>query len=193
MKKKACGLGRGFERAVASGLRGLVEQSKSQDPPTDWMDGQAYKELAAVLAQYYGQLGKRDYFPESRFTLDLLSQLQKIDLIIHVVSLILPVGKVFLDRSSVYWGLEKGGGSQLVQASSRSSPNFQPHTPLITHLAYLGWFLGKATPRQRFSRASMESFPTFCPLIFHKTDELRSKSTRFRREAKRSVHTRRPK
>ena len=132
MKKKPAAWGVALSGQLLQDYEALLSKVKVRIRPTDWMDGQAYKELAAVLAQYYGQLGKRDYFPESRFTLDLLSQLQKIDF--NYVGFVDSSGRQKFSSTtpSVYWGLEKGGGSQLVQASSRSSPNFQPHTPLIT-------------------------------------------------------------
>jgi len=47
--------------------------------------------------------------------------------------------------------LEKGGGSQLVQASNQSSPNFQPHTPLIATSPTLDAVLG-----QSYSKAKVQ-------------------------------------
>lgn len=131
MKKKPAAWGVALSGQLLQDYRELITKVKVRIRPTDWMDGQAYKDLAAVLAQYYSQLGKRDYFPESRFTLDLLGQLQKIDF--NYVGFVNSSGqqKFSANAPVIYWGLEKGGGSKLVQASTRSSPNFQPHTPLI--------------------------------------------------------------
>jgi hypothetical protein len=48
--------------------------------------------------------------------------------------------------------LEKGGGRQLVQASSRSSPNFQSHSPLIAASPSLDEVLS-----QSYSKAKVQS------------------------------------
>ena len=152
MKKKPAAWGVALSGQLLQDYEALITKVKVRIRPTDWMDGQAYKELSAVLAQYYGQLGKRDYFPESRFTLDLLSQLQKIDF--SYVGFVDSSGRQKFSSTapSIYWGLEKGGGSQLVQASSRSSPNFQPHTPLIATSPTL-----EAVLAQSYSKAKVQS------------------------------------
>ena len=53
----------------------------------------------------------------------------------------------------VYWGLQKGTGNQLilVQASARSAPNFQPHSPLIATVPPLEKILA-----QSYSRAQVQ-------------------------------------
>ncbi|MBT3635646.1 MAG: hypothetical protein HN531_01800 [Opitutae bacterium] len=152
MKKKPAAWGVALSGQLLQDYEALITKVKVRIRPTDWMDGQAYKELAAVLAQYYGQLGKRDYFPESRFTLDLLGQLQKIDF--NYVGFVDSSGRQKFSSTapSIYWGLEKGGGSQLVQASTRSSPNFQPHTPLIATSPTL-----EAVLAQSYSKAKVQS------------------------------------
>ena len=47
--------------------------------PTDWMDIQINQALSDSLAQYYSRIGKRDYFPEAKFTLGVLTELQKVE------------------------------------------------------------------------------------------------------------------
>ena len=152
MKKKPAAWGVALSGQLLQDYEELTTKVKVRIRPTDWMDGQAYKEIAAVLAQYYEQLGKRDYFPESRFTLDLLGQLQKIDF--QYVGYVDSSGRQKLSATapSIFWGLEKGGGRQLVQASARSSPNFQPHSPLIAASPSLDEVLS-----QSYSKAKVQS------------------------------------
>jgi hypothetical protein len=154
MKKKPAAWGVALSGQLLQDYQVLLTKVRVRIQPTDWMDPQNFNELTAVLAAFYRELGKRDYFSESRFTLDLLGELQKIDF--GYVGYVDASGqKKFADSAPpVYWGLQKGTGNklQLVQASARSAPNFQPHSPLISTIPPLEQILA-----QSYSRASVQS------------------------------------
>lgn len=166
MKKKPASWGVALSGQLLQDYEELITKVKVRIRPTDWMDGNSYKELSAVLAQYYSQLGKRDYFPESRFTLDLLGQLQKIEF--DYVGFVDSSGSQKFSSSapSIYWGLEKGGGSQLVQASTRSSPNFQPHTPLIATSPSLDKVLAQSYSKAKVQQGKYGMVSDILPIDF---------------------------
>jgi hypothetical protein len=166
MKKKPASWGVALSGQLLQDYEELITKVKVRIRPTDWMDGNSYKELSAVLAQYYSRLGKRDYFPESRFTLDLLGQLQKIEF--DYVGFVDSSGSQKFSSSapSIYWGLEKGGGSQLVQASTRSSPNFQPHTPLIATSPSLDKVLAQSYSKAKVQQGKYGMVSEILPIDF---------------------------
>ena len=153
MKKKPAAWGVALSGQLIQDYQDLLARVRVRIRPTDWMDAQNYKELTAVLAAFYRELGKRDYFSESRFTLDLLGELQKIDF--GYVGYVDASGQKKFASSAppVYWGLQKGTGNQLklVQASARSAPNFQPRSPLIATVPPLEKILA-----QSYSNAQVE-------------------------------------
>ena len=166
MKKKPASWGVALSGQLLQDYEELITKLKIRIRPTDWMDGKLTKDLSVVLAQYYSQLGKRDYFPESRFTLDLLGQLQKIEF--DYVGFVDSSGRQKFSSAapSIYWGLEKGGASQLVQASTRSSPNFQPHTPLIATSPSLDKVLAQSYSKAKVQQGKYGMVSDILPIDF---------------------------
>mgnify|MGYP001188013654 CR=1 FL=1 len=166
MKKKPASWGVALSSQLIQDYQDLLAKVKVRIRPTDWMDAKSYKDLSDILASYYKRLGKRDYFPESRFTLDLLSQLQKIEF--KYVGFVDSAGEKNLSAASpsIYWGLEKGAGNQLVQASSRASPNFQPHTPLIATSPSLEQVLSQSYSKANVATGAFGAVADLLPIDF---------------------------
>lgn len=168
MKKKPAAWGVALSGQLIKDYQDLLAKVRVRVRPTDWMDPQNYKELSAVLAAFYRELGKRDYFSESRFTLDLLGELQKIDF--GYVGYVDASGKKrFADSAPpVYWGLQKGTGNQLnlVQASVRSAPNFQPHSPLIATEPPLEKILAQSYSRGKVQVGKFGTVDDLLPIDF---------------------------
>ncbi len=168
MKKKPAAWGVALSGQLLQDYQELLAKVRVRIRPTDWMDSQNYKELSAVLAEFYRKLGKRDYFSESRFTLDLLGELQKIDF--GYVGYVDAAGqKRFADSAPpVYWGLQKGTGNQLklVQASTRSAPNFQPHSPLIATEPPLEKILAQSYSRAKVQVGKYGTVDDLLPIDF---------------------------
>ena len=168
MKKKPAAWGVALSGQLIRDYQELLARVRVRIRPTDWMDPQNYKELSAVLAAFYRELGKRDYFSESRFTLDLLGELQKIDF--GYVGYVDASGKKrFADSAPpVYWGLQKGTGNQLnlVQASARSAPNFQPHSPLIATEPPLEEILSQSYSKGKVQAGKFGTVDDLLPIDF---------------------------
>tara|TARA_B100001115_G_scaffold1876_1_gene1536 strand:- start:244 stop:3711 length:3468 start_codon:yes stop_codon:yes gene_type:complete len=168
MKKKPAAWGVALSAQLIQDYQDLLARTKVRIRPTDWMDEQAYKDLSAALAAFYKGIGKRDYFPESRFTLDLLGQLQKIQF--TYVGYVDGEGKnrIAANPPPMYWGLQKGAGSQLdlAQASARSAPNFQPHSPLIATDPSLDEVLARSYSEAKVQVGKYGSVADLLPIDF---------------------------
>ena len=168
MKKRPAAWGVALSGQLLQDHQNLLAKVRVGVRPTDWMDAQNYKELSAVLAAFYQELGKRDYFPESRFTLDLLGELQKVEF--GYIGYVDSSGQnKFADSvPPVYWGLQKGAGNQLklVQASARSAPNFQPHSPLISTDPPLESILAQSYSRANVAKGQFGTVADLLPIDF---------------------------
>jgi hypothetical protein len=105
----------------------LLSKVKIRIRPTDWMDKKANASLDKSLAQFYRDIGKRDYFPEAKFTLGVLQSLQKVEFSY--------LGHVDLQNKArfnrvkpvLYWGISQVDGAyKLTKASNGSLVAYSP-------------------------------------------------------------------
>ena len=179
MKKKPAAWGVALSGQLLQDYEALLSKVKVRIRPTDWMDGQAYRNWPQSWLNTTVNW-ERGIISPNRVLLWICSVSCKKLISITLVSLILRVGKSFLDHSLGLLGLGKRR-REPVGAGIRSVVTELSTAYAFDHdLAYLGCGSCASYSKLRFSRASMESFPTFCPLIFTRLMSY-VKNTQFRR------------
>ena len=129
MKKKPTAWGVGLSNQLLEDYQSLLSVVKIKIRPTDWMDFKANETLAAKLTQFYKSIGKRDYFPEAKFTLGVLKSLQKVEFA-YIGHIDLSGKPRFIGSASpIYWGLSGDGGTYQLNESKAAA--HIPYSPLV--------------------------------------------------------------
>ena len=164
MKKKPASWGVALSNQLLQDYDSLVGMVKIRIRPTDWMDKKANEGLSSNLAQFYRRIGKRDYFPEAKFTLGVLESLQKIEFSY--------VGHLDIDgqarfngtKPKVFWGLSgSDGGIQLSNAVNNSS---LPYTPLVGTTPKLELILAQNYSSANIASGKFGDVEEFLPIDF---------------------------
>ncbi len=164
MKKNPTAWGVALSGQLLKDYDALVSKVKIKIRPTDWMDVKANESLSASLAQFYRQIGKRDYFPEAQFTLGVLKSLQKVKFSY--------VGHVDFSEKSrfngttpkIYWGLAQKDGSWKIAKPGNSK--VAPYSPLIETNPKLEAILSQSYATANLPNGKFGSASTFLPLDF---------------------------
>lgn len=164
MKKKPASWGVALSNQLLQDYDSLVGMVKIRIRPTDWMDKKANEGLSSNLAQFYRRIGKRDYFPEAKFTLGVLESLQKIEFSY--------VGHLDIDgqarfngtKPKVFWGLSgSDGGIQLSNVVNNSS---LPYTPLVGTTPKLELILAQNYSSANIASGKFGGVEEFLPIDF---------------------------
>jgi hypothetical protein len=128
------------------------------------MDIKANAELSKNLAQFYRGIGKRDYFPEAKFTLGVLKSLQKVEF--SYVGHLDMAGKARFNGTTpkFYWGLsEKGGSIQLNNVMNSASV---PYSPLVGTTPKLESILAQNYSSANLAMGEFGGVENFIPIDF---------------------------
>ena len=129
MKKKPASWGVALSNQLLQDYDSLLSKVKIRIRPTDWMDKKVNESLSKQLAQFYSEIGTRDYFPEAKFTLGVLKSLQKVEFsyIGHVD--IQNKARFNGTKPVLHWGISQiDGAFKLTKASNNP---FVPYSPLV--------------------------------------------------------------
>jgi hypothetical protein len=129
MKQQPASWGVALSNQLLKDYDSLLSKVKIRIRPTDWMDKKANESLDKNLAQFYREIGKRDYFPEANFTLGVLQDLQKAEFSY--------IGHVDIQKKArfkgvkpiLYWGISQVDGAY--KLAKGSSASLVAYTPLV--------------------------------------------------------------
>ena len=166
MKKNPTAWGVALSGQLLEDYEMLISKVKIRIRPTDWMDVKANESLSASLAQFYTQIGKRDYFPEANFTLGVLKSLQKVEFSL--------VGHVDVNERTrfngatpgIYWGLAEKDGT--LKISKPSDSKVVPFSPLIETDPKLENLLSQSYANANLPNGKFGNASTLLPLDFSK-------------------------
>jgi hypothetical protein len=164
MKKKPASWGVALSNQLLQDYNSLLGMVKIRIRPTDWMDIKANAELSKNLAQFYRGIGKRDYFPEAKFTLGVLKSLQKVEF--SYVGHLDMAGKARFNGTTpkFYWGLsEKGGSIQLNNVMNSASV---PYSPLVGTTPKLESILAQNYSSANLAMGEFGGVENFIPIDF---------------------------
>ena len=166
MKKKPTAWGVGLSSQLLEDYQSLLSRVKIKIRPTDWMDVKANESLSANLAQFYKGIGKRDYFPEAKFTLGVLKSLQKVEF--SYIGHIDLSGKPRFTGSTppIYWGLSGDGGTYQLKESKAAA--HVPYSPLVGTNPKLEAVLAESYANADLPNGKFGGAEKFLPIDFSK-------------------------
>ena len=164
MKKKPASWGVALSNQLLKDYDALLSQVKIKIRPTDWMDKKANESLSQSLAQYYRVMGKRDYFPEAKFTLGVLQSLQKVNFsyIGHVD--IEKKARFTGSKPALYWGISQVNGSFELTKGARAS--FISYSPLVGTNPNIGGILAQNYSKANVTNGKFGGVEDFLPVDF---------------------------
>jgi len=164
MKKKPASWGVALSNQLLQDYDSLVGMVKIRIRPTDWMDKKANEGLSSNLAQFYRRIGKRDYFPEAKFTLGVLESLQKVEFSYTGHADIDGKARFNGTKPKVFWSLsDSEGGIQLSNALKSSS---LPYSPLVGTTPKLELILSQNYSSANLANGKFGGVEEFLPIDF---------------------------
>jgi hypothetical protein len=128
------------------------------------MDKKANEGLSSNLAQFYRRIGKRDYFPEAKFTLGVLESLQKVEFSYTGHADIDGKARFNGTKPKVFWSLsDSEGGIQLSNALKSSS---LPYSPLVGTTPKLELILSQNYSSANLANGKFGGVEEFLPIDF---------------------------